>query len=143
MAQKKTKRSERAKDTWNEITGIMSIYGNTFENRHGDEYISWSATVGKKDEDGDYQNYYFKVRFAKNATEPMTDGLHQIDIQSAFISLESYEKKNKEIIIPIIVITEDEVLDEAAPKTAKKKKKKKDDEDEDDEDEDDEDDLPF
>ena len=27
---KKAKRSERAKDTWNEITGIMSIYGNTF-----------------------------------------------------------------------------------------------------------------
>lgn len=134
MAQKKTKRSERAKDTWNEITGIMSIYGNTFEDRHGDEYISWSATVGRKDEDGEYQNYYFKVRFGKNATQPMTDGLHQIDIQSAFISLESYEKKNKEIITPIIVVIENDVLDEAAPKKTPKKKK---------EDEDDEDDLPF
>lgn len=138
MATKKTKRSERAKDTWNEITGIMSIYGNTFEDRKGRKYISWSATVGRKDEDGEYQNYYFKVRFAKNATEPTTDGLHQIDIQSAFISLESYEKKNKEIIIPVIVITEDDLLDEVVVKTKKKKKK-----DEDDEDEDDEDDLPF
>ena len=135
---KKAKRSERAKDTWNEIKGIMSIYGNTFKDRKGRDYISWSATVGKKDDDGEFQNYYFKVRFGKNATEPETDGLHQVDIQSGFISLESYEKKGKEIITPIIVIIEDEVLDEEAPKKTSKKKKSKDEDDEDDED-----DLPF
>lgn len=152
---KKAKRSERAKDTWNEISGIMTIYGNTFEDRKGRDYISWSATVGKKNDDGEFQNYYFKVRFGKTATEPTTDGLHQIDIRSGFFSLESYEKKGKEIITPIIVIIEDEVLDDTGkkkksdadeedeemkslPKKSKKKKK-----DEDEEDEDDEDDLPF
>ena len=109
---KKAKRSERAKDTWNEITGIMSIYGNTFTGRKKKKYVSWSATVGKKNDSGEFDNYYFRVRFAKDANEPQTDGL--------------------------IVIVEDEVLDDEAPKKSSKKSK-----DEDEEDEDDEDDLPF
>ena len=137
---KKAKRSERAKDTWNNISGIMTVYGNTFEDRKGRHYISWSATVGKKNDDGDYENYYFRVRFAKDANAPETDGLHQIDVQSAFISLETYTKKKEEITVPVIVIVEDEVLDDEAPKKSSKKKKSK---DEDEEDEDDEDDLPF
>lgn len=137
---KKAKRSERAKDTWNNISGIMTVYGNTFEDRKGRNYISWSATVGKKNDDDEYDNYYFRVRFAKDANAPETDGLHQIDVQSAFISLETYTKKKQEITVPVIVIVEDEVLDDEAPKKTKKTKKSK---DEDEEDEDDEDDLPF
>jgi len=138
---KKAKRSERAKDTWNNISGIMTVYGNTFEDRKGRDYISWSATVGKKNDDDEYDNYYFRVRFAKDANAPETDGLHQIDVQSAFISLETYTKKKQEITVPVIVIVEDEVLDDEAPKKTKKSSKKSKDEDE--EDEDDEDDLPF
>ena len=135
---KKAKRSERAKDTWNNISGIMTVYGNTFEDRKGRDYISWSATVGKKNDDDEYDNYYFRVRFAKDANAPETDGLHQIDVQSAFISLETYTKKKQEITVPVIVIVEDDVLDDEAPKKISKKSK-----DEDEEDEDDEDDLPF
>lgn len=135
---KKAKRSERAKDTWNEITGIMSIYGNTFTGKKKKKYVSWSATVGKKNDAGEFDNYYFRVRFAKDANEPQTDGLHQIDIQSGFFSLETYTKGKEEVSVPVIVIVEDEVLDEGAPKKSSKKSK-----DEDEEDEDDEDDLPF
>ena len=135
---KKTKRSERAKDTWNNISGIMSVYGNTFTGRKKKKYVSWSATVGKKNDEGEFDNYYFRVRFAKDANEPETDGLHQIDIQSGFFSLETYTKGKEEVTVPVIVIVEDEVLDEGAPKKSSKKSK-----DEDEEDEDDEDDLPF
>ena len=135
---KKAKRSERAKDTWNKITGIMSIYGNTFTGKKKKKYVSWSATVGKKNDAGEFDNYYFRVRFAKDANEPQTDGLHQIDIQSGFFSLETYTKGKEEVTVPVIVIVEDEVLDDGAPKKSSKKS-----EDEDEEDEDDEDDLPF
>lgn len=135
---KKAKRSERAKDTWNEITGIMSIYGNTFTGRKKKKYVSWSATVGKKNDAGEFDNYYFRVRFAKDANEPQTDGLHQIDIQSGFFSLETYTKGKEEVTVPVIVIVEDEVLDDESPKKSLKKSK-----DEDEEDENDEDDLPF
>lgn len=111
MAQKKTKRSERAKDTWNVISGICSIYGNTFVGKKG-SYTNWSATIGKKNDTGEYDNYYFRVRFGKDVEEPDTDGLHQIDIESAFLSVEAYTNKDKErVILPVLVITEGSVID--------------------------------
>lgn len=111
MAQKKTKRSERAKDTWNDIHGVISVYGNTFEGKKGD-YTNWSATLGKKNDSGEYDNYYLRVRFGKNGPEPDTDGLHQIDIESAFLSVEAYTNKDKErVILPVLVITEGSTLD--------------------------------
>lgn len=111
MAKKTVKRSERAKDTWNEITGIVSVYGNTFEGKKG-SYTNWSATIGKKNDSGEYDNYYLRVRFGKNIEEPDTDGLHQIDIENAFLSVEAYTNKDKErVVLPVLVITEGSVID--------------------------------
>lgn len=108
---KKAKRSERAKDTWNEITGILTVWGNTFDGKKG-SYTNWSATIGKKNDAGEYDNYYLRVRFGKNIDEPETDGLHQIDVESAFLSVEAYTNKDKErIILPVLVITEGSVID--------------------------------
>ena len=111
MATKKAKRSERAKDTWNVITGIISIWGNTFDGKKG-SYTNWSATLGKKNDSGEYDNYYLRVRFGKNCEEPETDGLHQIDLENAFLSVEAYTNKDKErVIMPVLVITEGSVID--------------------------------
>ena len=112
MAAKKNtpKRSERAKETWNEIKGIMSVYGTEFDGKKS-SYISWSASIGKKDKDGEYENYYLKVRFASDAEEPETDGLHQIDITNAFLSLESYGRGKQHVVVPVLVILENTVID--------------------------------
>ena len=112
MAAKKNtpKRSERAKETWNEVKGIMSVYGNEFDGKKS-SYISWSASIGKKDKDGEYENYYLKVRFASDAEEPETDGLHQIDITNAFLSLESYDRGKQHVVVPVLVILENTVID--------------------------------
>ena len=111
MAKKAAKRSERAKDTWNEITGILTVWGNTFDGKKG-SYTNWSATIGKKNDTGEYDNYYLRVRFGKNIDEPETDGLHQIDVESAFLSVEAYTNKDKErVILPVLVITEGSVID--------------------------------
>ena len=111
MAKKAAKRSERAKDTWNAITGILTVWGNTFNGKKG-SYTNWSATIGKKNDTGEYDNYYLRVRFGKNVDEPETDGLHQIDVESAFLSVEAYTNKDKErVILPVLVITEGSVID--------------------------------
>ena len=113
MAQTKkgAKRSERVKETWNEIKGIMSIYGNEFEGRKGKSYVSWSCSIAKKGDDEEYEHYYLKVRFAGKAEEPETDGLHQIDVANAFFSLESYDKGKQHIVVPVLVILENTVID--------------------------------
>jgi hypothetical protein len=158
MADKKKKGSSRASDTWNTITGVMSIYGNTFTSGKGQKrkkFVKWSTTVGHKDEDGEYTNYYLRVRFAGDAIPPKTDGLHQIDVGNAFLSVESYTNRDgDDVVNPILVVTENEILDDEpdeedrkmtsiSPKKTSKKKKSKDEDDEDEEDADDEDDLPF
>lgn len=143
MADKKKKGSSRASDTWNTITGVMSIYGNTFTTKKK-KFVKWSTTIGRKDEDGEYVNYYLRVRFAGDATEPETDGLHQIDVGNAFLSVESYENRDgDEVVNPVLVVTENEILDDEPEGSRKKKTKKKSKDEEDEEDEDDEDDLPF
>lgn len=157
MADKKKKGSSRASDTWNTITGVMSIYGNTFtfgKGKNKQHFVKWSTTIGRKDKNGEYVNYYLRVGFAAGASEPETDGLHQIDVGNAFLSVESYTNRDgDDVVNPVLVVTENEILDDEpdeedremtskpSKKTSKKKKSK--DEDEYEEDEDDEDDLPF
>lgn len=147
MADKQKKGSSRASDTWNTITGVMSIYGNTFTTKKKGKkkkFVKWSTTVGRKGEDGEYVNYYLRVRFAGDASEPETDGLHQIDVGNAFLSVESYTNRDgDDVVNPVLVVTENEILDDEPEEKPKKKTKKQSKDEEDEEDEDDEDDLPF
>ena len=116
MADKKKKGSSRASDTWNTITGVMTIYGNTFTSGKGKkkkEFVKWSTTIGRKHEDGEYVNYYLRIRFAGDASEPETDGLHQIDVGNAFLSVESYTNRDgDDVVNPVLVVTENEILDD-------------------------------
>lgn len=112
MATKKARRSERAKETWNKISGIMSVYGNTFKSGKK-EFTKWSATVGKKNDSGEYENYYLTVRFVGEAEEPETDGLHQIDVENAFFSIETWPDKEtgERMMRPVLIVTACETVD--------------------------------
>lgn len=116
MAQttKKTngKKAADAQQTWNQISGVMRIFGNTFE--AGKNAITkWSVSVSGKDKDGDYLNFYIKVRFAgKDSVEPDTDGLHTIDVENGFLSVDSWtDKKGNVQQALVMVVTANEVLE--------------------------------
>lgn len=122
MANASKRASKRKNDattaqTWNKITGIMRVYGNTFETKKGDEITKWSATISGKttdDENGEvWHNYYVPVKFAgKDASEPDEDGLHVIDVENAFFSLDVYtNKKGVEVLTPVIIVTANEVVE--------------------------------
>ena len=116
-----SKRATKRKDattaqTWNRITGVMRVYGNTFETKKGKEITKWSATIsGKtKDEDGEeWHNFYVPVKFAgDDAEEPETDGLHVIDVENAFFSVDVWvNKKGDEVLTPVIIVTANEVVE--------------------------------
>ena len=113
QTQKKTsKKTTDAQQTWNQITGVMRIYGNTFES--GKKSITkWSVSVSGKDKDGEYLNYYITVRFAgKDSVEPDTDGLHTIDVENGFLSFDSWtDKKGAVQQALVLVVTANEVLE--------------------------------
>lgn len=116
MAQttKKTngKKAAEAQQTWNQISGVMRVFGNTFE--AGKKAITkWSVSVSGRDKDGDYLNYYITVRFAgKDSVEPDTDGLHTIDVENGFLSIDSWtDKKGNAQQALVLVVTANEVLE--------------------------------
>ena len=121
MANATTKKAGNRKDetpmqTWNEITGIMRVFGNTFsvgKGKNATEITKWSVTVSGKDKNGDWVNYYVRVKFSgKDAHEPDTDGLHTIDINNAFWSVDSYQNKDGEdVVTPVIVVTANDVTE--------------------------------
>ena len=120
MANKVQKRTTNRKNdatmsqTWNKITGIARVYGNTFDTPNGGTITKWSITISGKPKDGDeYKNYYVPVKFAgKDANEPDTDELHVIDISNAFLSLDIYtNKKGVEVLTPCLVVTANEVVE--------------------------------
>jgi len=113
QTQKKTsKKTTDAQQTWNQISGVMRVYGNTFES--GKKAITkWSVSVSGKDKDGEYLNYYITVRFAgKDSAEPDTDGLHTIDVENGFLSVDSWtDKKGTVQQALVLVVTANEVLE--------------------------------
>lgn len=109
--QKAPERSERARDTWNSIKGIISIYGNTFPTRDGGRYTKWSASLSHKLEDGSYERYYLKVRFVSSAKAPENDGLQQYDMVQGFLTCEtSKDSEGNEYIDPVLIISDGSVL---------------------------------
>lgn len=110
---KPAQKATTQEQTWNTISGIMRVYGNTFEGpQRGTKIVKWSATISGKDKNDEWVNYYIPVKFRGEAEVPETDKLHTIDIENAFLSCESYvNKKGTTINSPVLVITACEVLE--------------------------------
>lgn len=112
MPNKNNKKKTQTEQTWNAISGVMRVYGNTFKNGKN-EVTKWSVTIsGKGKDDDEYTNFYVTVRFRGDSEEPETDGLHTIDISNAFWSIEKYTNKDgHEVVTPVIVVTDCAVVD--------------------------------
>lgn len=111
QAVKKT--NESMTQTWNTISGIMRVYGNTFKTKRG-SIVKWSATISGKTKDNDeWVNYYVPVKFrGDDAKEPETDGLHTVEIGNAFMSVETYvNKAGEDVVVPVIVITANDIVE--------------------------------
>ena len=129
----KTKTTAKAKTTpkrpksWADIVGRMRVWGKEVTVRKT-SFISYSTSVGAKNEDEDYDNVYYNVRFRKDE-HPQIEGAFEINVKAGFLTVTTDKKGN---CYPAVMVLDYEVIDE-------------DDEDEDsDEDEDDEDeDIPF
>lgn len=90
---------------WTEITGEMMVFGNERKTRKGKPFISYAATVGRKDQDGKWNNMYFNVGFPKGE-DPEIVGGFKITVKSGFLSFDSYtDKSGQERHTPRVVVT--------------------------------------
>lgn len=121
MATKKT--TKKTVQTWNNVKGLMRLWATERGNKKK-SWLSFSTSIGKKNEDEEYDNVYFDVLFKKNEAPEVDEGAFEINVKKGFLTLTVYSDGS---VHPAVMVM-DYVLK---------------DDDEGDEDEDDEDDLPF
>lgn len=107
----KSKKNEVTND-WNRITGTMTVFTNELKGKKG-KFLKTSVSIGTKDEDEDYHNYYFDIRFTKNCKdqEPEEAGKHTLNIKDAFFSVDYWTVKKKEMVKPVLVVIDCEFID--------------------------------
>lgn len=123
-AAKKTAKKQTPKtvQAWNNVKGLMRVWvtERTYKKK---SWLSFSTSIGKKNEDEEYDNVYFDVLFKKNEAPEVDEGAFEINVKKGFLTLTVYSDGR---VHPAVMVMEYDLKDEG---------------DEDDEDEDD--DLPY
>lgn len=107
--------------TWNNVKGLMRVWASEWKLKH-ESYLTFSTSLGKKNDDDEYDNLYFDVIFKKGEAPDVEEGAFEIKVKKGFLTLKVY---NDGSIHPAVMVMDyDLAVDE-------------------DEDEDEDEDLPF
>ena len=88
MATKKTAAKKTAQ-TWNNVKGLMRLWATERGNKKK-SWLSFSTSIGKKNEDEKYDNVYFDVLFKKNEAPEVDEGAFEINVKKGFLTLTVY-----------------------------------------------------
>lgn len=94
MATKKQAKTEATVQLWNNIRGSMIIWAKERATKYkgkAKKWLTFSTSIGKKNEDGEYDNIYFDVLFKKDAAPHVDEGMHEIIINKGFLTLSTYK----------------------------------------------------
>ena len=129
-AAKKTakKQTPNTAQTWNNVKGLMRVWATERRNKKK-SWLSFSTSIGKKNEDEYYDNVYFDVLFKKNEAPEVDEGAFEINVKKGFLTLTVYSDGS---VHPAVMVMEYDIKDGD-----------EDDEDDEDYEDDEDDDLPF
>ena len=97
---------------WNSnLTGRMRVYAQEVQYKKNGKpasFLKFSTSLGIKNDDGEWDNLYFNVRFMKGDAPEVDGGMNfEIDIAKAFLTFEIFQTKaGEEIKTPGIVVQE-------------------------------------
>lgn len=97
--------------TWKDVTGEMKVWARAWDNGKKGIYITYSTSVSKKNEDGDYDNLYYDVIFKKGTSpefEANAEGF-RINIKAGFLTL---RVSNDGIIRPAVCVMDYDVIED-------------------------------
>ena len=91
----------------------MRVYTNVLEGKGGKPWCKSSVSLAAKDDEDNYHRFYLDLKFSRKAEEPDTEGVHMLDVQNAFLTVEYWkDKKTKEERVkPVLMVTECDILD--------------------------------
>ena len=132
MATKKTaakntakKQNPKTSQMWNNVNGLMRVWATERGNKKK-SWLSFSTSIGKKNEDEEYVNVFFDVLFKKNEAPAVNEGAFEINVKKGFLTLTVYSDGS---VHPAVMVMEYDFKDDV--------------DDEGDEDNEGEDDIPF
>ena len=106
----KTAKKQTPKETqaWNNVKGLMRVWATerTYKEK---SWLSFSTSIGKKNEDEEYDNVYFDVLFKKNEAPEVDEGAFEINIKKGFLTLTVYSDGS---IHPAVMVMEYNIKDE-------------------------------
>lgn len=96
---------------WNsDLTGRMRVHAQEVQNKNGKpaSFLKFSTSLGVKNDEGEWDNLYFNVRFMKGDAPEVDGGMNfEIKIGKAFLTFEIFKTKTgEEIKTPVIVVQE-------------------------------------
>ena len=104
------KQSENVKFWNSNLNGLMRVYAREVPCKRGKPttFLKYSTSLGVKNEDGEWDNFYLNVRFMKGDSPEADDGTcFEIEIAKAFLTFDIFQTKDgREIKTPVIVVQE-------------------------------------
>ena len=106
------KQSEKVNYWSSDLNGRMRVYAQevNYKKKNGKpaSFLKFSTSIGIKNEDGEWSNLYFNVRFMKGDAPEVDGGVSfEIDIAKAFLTFETFiTKDDEEVKTPVIVVQE-------------------------------------
>ena len=97
---------------WNSnLRGLMRVYAQEVNYKKKGKpasFLKFTTSIGIKNEDGEWENLYFNVRFMKGDSPEVDGGMNfEIEIGKAFLTFETFQTKTgDEIKTPVIVVQE-------------------------------------
>lgn len=79
-------------DRWHNISGLMMVFGEEKETRRGEKFIAYNTSVGKKDDNGEWDNAYINVSFTRE-NDPGVEGGFLVDVKAGFITFDTWRTK--------------------------------------------------
>lgn len=93
---------------WTQVTGTMRVYGAERKTKKGVPYLAYQTSIGRKNEEDEWDNLYITVRFPKE--DPEITEAFDIDIKAGFLSMDVWtDKKDVKHIIPVVVVMDYEM----------------------------------
>lgn len=93
--------------SWADVSGRMRLWGKEIEYKKS-SFISYSTSIGAKNDDGEYDNVYYNVRFRKDE-HPDIEGAFEINVKAGFLTVTTDKKAN---CYPAVMVLDYEVVDE-------------------------------
>ena len=109
---KNTKKNTNHTPTWADVSGLCRMYAREVGSGKK-SFITFSTTISRKNDDGEYKNLYFDVMFKKDtAPEAEDKEIVTINITKAFLTV---KETNDGKLRPAIMVMDWEDVDEDNP----------------------------